>query len=193
MSEREGLGLSKKLGHLATVSVIVPTASLGFGRTADVLPNFPDHLRDTASHLVLDTLPSVAASQDLSFFGQVDNYLETNYGRALASAAVVGTFALLWSARKINRETDSESQEKLAILSSIVAISFASVLLAESFWDVDPKVPASLFEAFVVTQTALNFWRVAQRNRNLEKRSAALLMSLSMVTISSIPLVETVR
>ena len=193
MPEREGLGLSKKLGHLVAVSVILPTVSLGFGRSADVLPNFFDQSRATADHLVLDTLPSVEASQDLGFFGQLDSYLETSYGRALASAAVVGTLALLWSARKINRETDSESQEKLAIFSSVGAISFAAVLLAESFRDVDPKVSASLFEAFMVTQTALNFWRVVQRNRDLDKRSAALLMSLSLLAVSTIPLVETVR
>lgn len=193
MSEREGF--KEKAGRALAVSVLVPAASVNFGHVqpAGLLLDHLDVGQTTATHRFMESLPSVEASQDLSFFGQFDNYLERSYGRALASAAVVGTLALLWSARRINRETDSESQEKLAIFSSVVAISFASVLLAESFVDVDSKVPASLFEAFMVTQTALNFWRVAQRNRNLDKRSAALLMSLSMITISTIPLAETLR
>ena len=188
MVERKEFG---KLRNLAAVSVLMPAAVMS-GHVSSAAAA-PSATFESGHHIVMDRLSGPDASRDLNFFEQLDMYLETSYGKALASAAVVGTLALLWSARKINRETDSESQEKLAIFSSVIAISFASVLLAESFGEVNSKVPASLFEAFMVTQTALNFWRVAQRNRDLQKRSAALLMSASLVTISSIFLVETVK
>src|SRR3989344_6529649 len=193
MPERHGLGLRKKIGRLVATSVLLPAASvnLGSGQSVDIFPDHFSIFQSTAAHRFIDSLPSVAESQDTGFFDQLDNYLETNYGRALAFAAVVGSLALLWSARKINSETDTETQEKLANFSSLVAISFASVLLAESFTDVNAKVPASLFEAFVVTQTALNFWRVTQRHRELGKRLPSLLISLSLMTISSASLAET--
>ena len=189
MVEREGF---KRLRNVAAVAVLVPAAAFSHG-PLNVVTELPGIVFEPAHHLVMDRLPSSEASQDLSFFGQLDNYLETSYGRALASAVVVGSLALLWSARKINSETDTSSQEKLAIFSSIVAISFASVLLAESFGDVNSKVPASLFETYVLSQTALNVWRVVQRHKDLGKRAPAVAIALSLVAISSIPLAETLK
>lgn len=194
MSDRERIGLREKIGRGVAATVLLPAATINIGYDQP-----RDNLLDqigvgpAAAHRFMDSFPSVTASQDMGLFEQFDSYLETSYGRALASAAVLGTLALLWSSRKINRETDTESQEKLAIFSSIVAVSFASVLLAESFTDIDSQVPASLFETFVVTQSALSLWRVLQRHRELGKRLPATLMSLSLVAMSTVALAETIK
>ena len=194
MQEREGLNFSGRLKNLAAVGILFPAASfISFDHSNNTMHSAFNRVESTGHSLVLDSIPSVEASQDAGFFSQFDKYLETEYGKAVAGALLVMAVSNFERTRRISREIDIGNMEKLAVFSGGVLIALSASLLAESFTDLDPKIAASLTEAFVVSQSVYSFLSIAQRHRALGVRVPSLIVCLALVAGSSALLSETFK
>lgn len=193
MARQEGPSFSHKIRDFVAASVLIPTAAFGPIGETNAVANYSDSIVQDVNHVLADESPSMEVNKGLSLVDQLDQYLETAWGRSLASELLVGSFAYFLLIRKISPEVDSRNKERLARFSSATFVSLTAALFAESFTDVKPEISASLIEAFVISTSTYNIWTVFERSRALQKRVPSMLFNFAVVSAGTTLLVEAIN
>jgi len=130
---------------------------------------------------------------DNSLLKQLDEFVETDYGRALVASVLALSVANAIYTLQARRETDDNKKYALSAAATALLFGISSVFFYESFGDVKPEVPASLIEGYVLTQGMYNAIDARQRHKFLRKRLPAYASSAAMIAVGSTLLVETLK
>jgi hypothetical protein len=132
-------------------------------------------------------------NSETKFFDQIDEFVETNHGRTLASAILI--FSVAQGLYTLQQSAERDKKRKLAeaAAASGMFFSLAGVVFAQSFTDIDPRVPASLLSGYSVFQSAYNIENSFERDKPLRKRAASVTSAGALMTASSTILAETLK
>jgi hypothetical protein len=128
-----------------------------------------------------------------SFLGQLDEYLETDYGKALAASLF--TFSVASSIYRIQKSWEVDSERKLAenVLSSSFMIALSSSFLAQTEADMDPRITSGVIDAFTLFNSVYMLETVNETDRESSKKLSALATIASLAALSSIITVDSFK
>jgi len=132
-------------------------------------------------------------SENNSFLDRLDQYLETDYGKAIAVSLFVFSAASAFYRIQKSWEQDSNRKFGEAVSSSVFFLLTSLNLLAQTQTDLDPKITASMLNAFSLTNSIYIIESTIESDRKLRKRLPAFLTAASLLALSSIISADTVK
>ena len=191
MAEREKSKFSRIVRNSVTAAVIIaaPPAAAHVVNAETESLDFINN-RPVVSQQIS---PDKDEQIDNKLFDQVGDFVETKNGRALASAILL--FALAQGLYTIQQSVERDKKRKLtqSAAASGLFFSLAAVIFAQSYTEVDPKVPAFLLTAYSLAQSAYNIENSFERDRPKRKRAAALAATAGLLAASSTILADSVK
>lgn len=161
------------LRNLAMAGVIIPFAVSG--QVGE------ENLQDRSNQ---ESTEETRASN--SFLTQFDNYLETDYGKAIAySLLAFSVFSSFYRLQK-SREMDSSRKFSESVLSSAFMIAIASSFVAQTEIDIDPRLTSILIDGFTLSNSVYTLESVYEADRKLAKKISALSGILAVAALSTI-------
>lgn len=132
-------------------------------------------------------------TENKSFLGQFDQYLETDYGKAIAASIFI--FSLANAFYRIQKSWEQDSNRKFgeAVLSSAFFVLLGINFLAQTQDSVDPKITASMINAFSIVNSIYIMESTIESDRKWRKRIPSFITAASLIALSSIISVDTVK
>lgn len=189
MSERES-SIAKIIRNGAAAAVIIPASTFYDAESTqdyNLESNYP-----SKNHLELSETPQ-HLNDDQSFFELLDELVESNKGRALASALVVTALGSALYNRWHSQERDKKRKEYEMLAASGLFLTLSTVILTQSFIDIDPKIPASILQAYAVARGIYSTEDSFERDRKPKKRASNLITTAGVLAASSTLLVDSLQ
>lgn len=130
---------------------------------------------------------------DRSFLDQFDQYLETDYGKSIAASLFIFSAASAFYRLQKSWEQDSDRKFGEAVSSSAFFISLGLNFLAQTQTDLDPKITASMINAFSLTNSIYMIESTIETDRKWRKRIPSFVTAASLLALSSIVSIDTIK
>ena len=131
--------------------------------------------------------------QDTSLLDQLDEFIETDYGKALAASVFALSLASAAYNLQAKYEIDDKKKYTLSLATSTLFFAVSASILYQTEGDLDPKITGSLIEAYALAQAAYNSIDAKQRHKEFRKRLPAYGSSAAMIAASTAILAETIK
>lgn len=189
MLEKENFSILKTIRNGTAAVVLIPVASLSHIENTQANNLEPGY--QTENHLQLSETPEHLKNNG-SFFEFIDDLVESDKGKAIASALVVAAIGSALYNHWQSQERDNKRKKYEMLASSGLFLTLSSLILAQSFTDIDPKIPASILQAYALTRSIYATEDSFQRDRKLKKRISNLTASAGLLAASTTILVDSI-
>lgn len=180
MLEKEKTPLISKIRSISAATILIPAASIMPTKKQEIsYQQNVTYSQETQEHN--------------SIIEQIDETVETSTGKALASAFILLAASQAFYSVKNSFERDKKRKLAENTAAAAFLLSLAGTILAQSYTDTDPKLPASLLSAYTILQSAYNIENSLERDRLPSKRAAAAVASLGLISLSSTLLFDSVK
>jgi len=188
MSERERLSVFKIVRNSASAVALAVGPSM-----ASHVPNVHASFLEQLNNRPTVTRQLSPDAEKTKFFEQLDEFVETKHGKALASAVLL--FSIAQGLYTIQQSAERDRKRKFveAAAASGLFFSLSAVIFAQSYTDIDPRVPASLLMAYSIPQALYNTENSIERDRPFRKRATNAIAAGSLLAASSTLLAQSIK
>lgn len=134
---------------------------------------------------------SQSQQENDSFLGQFDKYLETDYGKAIASSLFL--FSVANSAYRLQKSWEQDSKRKFteAVASSAFLVALSLNFLAQTETQVDPRITCAIIDGFTIINSAYSVESTLEADRHWNKRFSSFTAVASLIALSSLISLDT--
>lgn len=145
----------------------------------------------------VDISPTVERKEERlennSFLDQFDQYLKTDSGKAIAASLFILSVANAFYRLQKSWEQDSDRKFGEAVSSSLFFVLLSVNFLAQTREDIDSKITASMINAFSMINSIYMIESTIEADRKWKKRIPAFVTAASLLALSSIVSIDTVK